>query len=172
VLPELTEEFRSQYARLLTVRPGLTDPASLKYSQEARLLGTVTDPMGFFKSVVTPDKIAISLRYVEHANLWTDGLTLAMTALICCFPSLGSVSQAVLDSGEGRGFVWNPDAEFRLRMNGLQAREGEGSRRKVLLFPDRRSKGRGSVLPWNPAFVVPKEEVSTPRRSRQSGSLL
>jgi lipopolysaccharide/colanic/teichoic acid biosynthesis glycosyltransferase len=89
VLPELTEEFHWDYALLLRVRPGLTDPASLKYSQEARLLALARDSMHFFKTVVTPDKVRISLEYMERANLWTDVVTMTMTAVICCFPSMG-----------------------------------------------------------------------------------
>jgi lipopolysaccharide/colanic/teichoic acid biosynthesis glycosyltransferase len=172
VLPELTEEFRAHYARLLTVRPGLTDPASLKYSQEARLLGSVPDPMRFFKTVVTPDKIAISLRYVERSNLWTDGVTLAMTALICCFPSLGSVSQSLLDSGEGGGFVWNPDAEFRLRMDRLRARQRGGAPHRLLMFPNNQSKQSRAGLAWNPVSARQRAEISTSRRTRQRVSLL
>lgn len=91
VLPELTEEFHEDYALLLRVRPGLTDPASLKYSQEARLLAQTSDPMQFFKTVLTPDKIRISCEYLEQANLWTDSVTIAMTAVICCFPTLSRV---------------------------------------------------------------------------------
>lgn len=91
VLPELTEEFRDGYLLLLRARPGLTDPASLKYSQEAALLVKSRDPMGFFKSVVTPDKIRISSEYMVRANLWTDLETMAMTAMICCFPGLSGL---------------------------------------------------------------------------------
>jgi lipopolysaccharide/colanic/teichoic acid biosynthesis glycosyltransferase len=91
VLSELTYEFREFYAFLLKVRPGLTDPASLKYSQEAQLLALTPDPMYFFKTVVTPDKIRLSFEYMSRANLWTDGVTLAMTAVICCFPSMSRV---------------------------------------------------------------------------------
>jgi lipopolysaccharide/colanic/teichoic acid biosynthesis glycosyltransferase len=88
VLPELTAEFRFHYRLVLRARPGLTDPASLKYSQEARLLERARDPMRFFKTVVTPDKIRISLDYMERANVWTDLGTMAMTAAICCLPRL------------------------------------------------------------------------------------
>ena len=91
VVPELTTEFHVHYMLLLRARPGLTDPASLKYSQEARLLATSGDPMHFFKSVVTPDKIEISLEYMESANLWTDLVTLCMTGLICCLPPMSRV---------------------------------------------------------------------------------
>jgi lipopolysaccharide/colanic/teichoic acid biosynthesis glycosyltransferase len=91
VLEELTYEFREGYTLLLRARPGLTDPASLKYCQETKLLACAPDPMCFFKTVVTPDKIRISLEYMSRANLWTDSVTLAMTAVICCFPSMGRV---------------------------------------------------------------------------------
>lgn len=91
VLPELAYEFRESYSQLLRVRPGLTDPASLKYSQETRLLARAADPMHFFKTVVTPDKLRISLEYLCHANFRTDCMTIAMTALILCFPSMSKI---------------------------------------------------------------------------------
>ncbi len=88
VLPELTYEFREYYIYLLRTRPGLTDPASLKYSQETRLLGQAADAMGFFKTVVTPDKIRMSLEYMDRATVWTDVKMMAMTLAVCCLPSL------------------------------------------------------------------------------------
>jgi lipopolysaccharide/colanic/teichoic acid biosynthesis glycosyltransferase len=88
VVPELATEFQIHYEQLLRARPGLTDPASLKYSQETRLLALSPDPMRFFKDVVTPDKIRISLDYMDTANLWTDLATMAMTAVICCLPAM------------------------------------------------------------------------------------
>jgi lipopolysaccharide/colanic/teichoic acid biosynthesis glycosyltransferase len=91
VIPELAAEFRVHYKLLLRARPGLTDPASLKYSQETRLLAVSSDPMRFFKSVVTPDKIRISLEYMELANAWTDAVTMVMTAAICCFPAISKI---------------------------------------------------------------------------------
>jgi lipopolysaccharide/colanic/teichoic acid biosynthesis glycosyltransferase len=95
VLPELTYEFREFYIYLLRTRPGLTDPASLKYSQENRLLGQVQDAMGFFKNVVTPDKIRMSLEYMDRATVWTDLKMMAMTAAVCCFPSLSGMFGAM-----------------------------------------------------------------------------
>ena len=91
VIPELTREFYEGYSVLLQARPGLTDPASLKYSQEARLLEQADDAMHFFKTVVTPDKIRISVDYLNRANLWTDTVTLVMTAAICCFPAMSRI---------------------------------------------------------------------------------
>jgi lipopolysaccharide/colanic/teichoic acid biosynthesis glycosyltransferase len=81
VIPELTLEFRAQYERLLAVRPGLTDPATLKYCREVELLARVPDPLRYFKTVVTPDKLRISAAYIERATVWSDLQVIAGTAL-------------------------------------------------------------------------------------------
>ncbi len=81
VIPELTMEFDCAYRKLLTVRPGLTDPASLKYCHEAEMLSRVEDPLTYFKTVVTPDKVRISQDYLERATLWTDLLIVIRTLL-------------------------------------------------------------------------------------------
>ncbi len=91
VVPAISEEFRGHYEQLLRVRPGLTDPASIKYRRETRLLASVPDDQHYFKRVVTPDKLRISARYLKRANFWTDGATIAMTAAVCCFPALSRI---------------------------------------------------------------------------------
>jgi lipopolysaccharide/colanic/teichoic acid biosynthesis glycosyltransferase len=88
VLAELTYEFREYYEVLLRARPGLTDPASLKYCQETRLLEQASDPFWFFKTVVTPDKIRMSIEYMNRASLRSDIEIVLMTIVICCIPSL------------------------------------------------------------------------------------
>jgi len=86
VIPELTFEFQTSYNSLLEVRPGLTDPASLKYLLEAEILGSVREPLRYFKTVVTPDKIRISGAYLRQASLFTDLGVMAKTALALISP--------------------------------------------------------------------------------------
>jgi lipopolysaccharide/colanic/teichoic acid biosynthesis glycosyltransferase len=81
VVPELTAEFKQDYDLLLEARPGLTDPATLKYCREAEILALVPDPEEHFKMVVTPDKLRISHAYQLRANLWTDMVVMAGTAV-------------------------------------------------------------------------------------------
>ena len=81
VIPELTVEFRRSYERLLQVRPGLTDPATLKYFREAEMLAQVPDPHRHFMTVVTPDKLRISQAYLKRANVWRDLALMIRTAL-------------------------------------------------------------------------------------------
>jgi len=80
VVPELTREFHPAYERLLAVRPGLTDPATVKYRHEDEILAMVPDPLRYFKTVVTPDKLCISESYLQHANVCSDLGVLMRTA--------------------------------------------------------------------------------------------
>jgi lipopolysaccharide/colanic/teichoic acid biosynthesis glycosyltransferase len=91
VVPQLTVEFNSDYQLLLKVRPGLTDPASLKYCREAEILALVPDPLRYFKTVVTPDKLRISRAYLRRATLWSDLGVMAQTAVVLLSPELGNV---------------------------------------------------------------------------------
>lgn len=81
VVPELALEFRQAYKRLLEVRPGLTDPATVKYCHEEEFLLLVPDPLRYYKTILVPDKLRISAAYMEHANVWSDLGVLAWTAL-------------------------------------------------------------------------------------------
>lgn len=82
VVPALTFQFREQYQRLLQVRPGLTDPATIKYCRENELLAVSENPLAFFWSVITPEKLRISMAYQESATLLRDLLVLLQTALV------------------------------------------------------------------------------------------
>ena len=87
VIPELAGEFRQDYKRLLEVRPGLTDPAAIKYCQEAAILALVPDPLHFFKTVVTPDKLRISDHYMRRANTWSDMVVMVQTLAVLMVPA-------------------------------------------------------------------------------------
>jgi lipopolysaccharide/colanic/teichoic acid biosynthesis glycosyltransferase len=59
-------------ARVLAVRPGITDPASLKFRDEATLLAQAADPEREYMDVILPRKLALAADYADHASLWTD----------------------------------------------------------------------------------------------------
>jgi lipopolysaccharide/colanic/teichoic acid biosynthesis glycosyltransferase len=58
--------------RVLAVRPGITDPASLKFRDEATLLAEAADPEREYMDVILPRKLALAADYADHASLWTD----------------------------------------------------------------------------------------------------
>jgi len=58
--------------RVLAVRPGITDPASLEFRDEATLLAKAADPEREYMDVILPRKLALAADYADHASLWTD----------------------------------------------------------------------------------------------------
>lgn len=81
VVPEIALEFREMYEQILRVQPGLTDPASLKYCREAELLSLVPDPVAYFKTVVTPEKLRMSAEYIGRRSAWSDAALVVQTAV-------------------------------------------------------------------------------------------
>ncbi|BAL97483.1 sugar transferase [Rubrivivax gelatinosus] len=63
--PELRE-------RVLSVRPGITDPVSLAYADESELLARAADPEREYVEVLLPRKLQAAAAYAERATLWTD----------------------------------------------------------------------------------------------------
>ena len=64
--------YTSEQMRVLSVRPGITSLASLRYRNENELLAQAEDPDRCYVEKVMPDKLAIDLEYVPKANLLTD----------------------------------------------------------------------------------------------------
>jgi lipopolysaccharide/colanic/teichoic acid biosynthesis glycosyltransferase len=58
--------------RVLAVRPGITDPASLEFRDEATLLAAAADPEREYVEVILPRKLARAADYADRASLWTD----------------------------------------------------------------------------------------------------
>jgi lipopolysaccharide/colanic/teichoic acid biosynthesis glycosyltransferase len=57
---------------ILQLRPGITGPATLKYTREEELLAGVEDPVRHNDEVIWPDKVRMNLAYYRHHNLLTD----------------------------------------------------------------------------------------------------
>jgi len=59
-------------AKVLSVRPGITDIASIEYRQEGELLARAADPEREYVDVIMPAKLRLAAAYVEQASLATD----------------------------------------------------------------------------------------------------
>jgi len=59
-------------AKVLSVRPGITDTASLKFRNESELLAGAADPEREYREVVLPAKLRLAVDYVDHATLAGD----------------------------------------------------------------------------------------------------
>jgi lipopolysaccharide/colanic/teichoic acid biosynthesis glycosyltransferase len=59
-------------AKVLSVRPGITDPASLAFRRESEILARADDPEREYVEVVMPEKLRHAAQYVDQASLRTD----------------------------------------------------------------------------------------------------
>jgi lipopolysaccharide/colanic/teichoic acid biosynthesis glycosyltransferase len=67
-------------AKILSVRPGITDLASIEFRDEARLLARAGDPEREYVDVVMPAKLRFAAAYVDNMSFGTDLRLLAATA--------------------------------------------------------------------------------------------
>lgn len=66
------ELYRGDFETVLQVRPGLTDPASLRYLDEASVLAGAADPEMAYTRKILPDKIRLAKTYVSQSSFATD----------------------------------------------------------------------------------------------------
>ena len=57
---------------VLDVRPGITDPASIKFRNENELMEQAKDPEKYYIEVIMQEKLKLYLDYVEHHTFWGD----------------------------------------------------------------------------------------------------
>lgn len=80
--PELqryVDAFHAEYQQVLSVRPGMTDLASLKFIDEAGLLAQASDPERAYCETVLPEKLSLAKQYVHKHCLLLDMLVLVRT---------------------------------------------------------------------------------------------
>ena len=58
--------------KILSVRPGITDLASIEYRRESELLASADDPERAYVEQVLPEKLRYAEQYVDCASLWMD----------------------------------------------------------------------------------------------------
>ncbi|HEV7915243.1 MAG TPA: sugar transferase [Albitalea sp.] len=58
--------------KVLSVRPGITDFASIQFRDESALLARAADPEREYTEVVLPAKLQLAAQYVDQASLATD----------------------------------------------------------------------------------------------------
>jgi lipopolysaccharide/colanic/teichoic acid biosynthesis glycosyltransferase len=71
--------YTPEQARLLDLVPGITDPASLAFFDEERILAQQPDPEAYYIAQVMPAKIRINLAYADRATTLPDLGVLART---------------------------------------------------------------------------------------------
>lgn len=65
-------DYTDQQRRVLRVRPGITDPASIAYRHEEGLLSSQSNPQQYYRNVLLPHKLSLNLEYVENISFRRD----------------------------------------------------------------------------------------------------
>jgi lipopolysaccharide/colanic/teichoic acid biosynthesis glycosyltransferase len=78
-VPKYVEMFSEDFRVVLSVRPGITDPASIVYRNESSLLANSVDPEQTYVSDILPHKIKLAKKYVRHMSLLRDGMIMIKT---------------------------------------------------------------------------------------------
>ncbi len=79
-VPKWTEVHRARWDRVLSVRPGITDPGSLEFRDEERTLAESKDPETLYRDVVLPRKLDLAEEYVRDRSFAGDLMLLIATA--------------------------------------------------------------------------------------------
>ena len=80
-VPGYADKLQGEDRIILSLRPGITGPATLKYRNEEELLASVEDPQEYNDEVIYPDKVRINRYYVEHYSFITDIKMMICTVL-------------------------------------------------------------------------------------------
>ena len=71
--------YNAEQQRVFSVKPGLTDWASIQFCNENELLAQASNPEDFYIKEVMPEKLNKNLNYVDRHSLLTDCLIIFLT---------------------------------------------------------------------------------------------
>jgi lipopolysaccharide/colanic/teichoic acid biosynthesis glycosyltransferase len=74
------EMYTQEQRKVLSVRPGITDYASILYKNENDVLATYPNPEKAYIEIVMPHKLKINLDYLANQSFWMDLKIIALTA--------------------------------------------------------------------------------------------
>jgi lipopolysaccharide/colanic/teichoic acid biosynthesis glycosyltransferase len=88
-VPEYVEAYRERYQSILSMRPGITDLASICFRNEEAILAQSQNPMRDYRDRILPIKLDLADKYVQSQSILGDISILVQTA-VAIFCSNGS----------------------------------------------------------------------------------
>ena len=73
--------YSEEQMKVLDHRPGITDVASIEYSDENKILESCVNPEKYYIEVIMQDKLKLNLAYLENQNLLSDFATIFQTII-------------------------------------------------------------------------------------------
>lgn len=85
-VPGYADRLKGEDRKILNMRPGITGPATIKYTNEEELLGEQANPEHYNDTVLYPDKVRLNLEYLQNYSLLTDFRYILVTLHILPVP--------------------------------------------------------------------------------------
>jgi lipopolysaccharide/colanic/teichoic acid biosynthesis glycosyltransferase len=89
-----TPEFVGLYSEaergVLSVKPGMTGPSQIAYTNEAEILASVADPESFYLETILHDRVRLDLEYAQRSSTVTGDLRLIARTLRAILPGAPS----------------------------------------------------------------------------------
>lgn len=90
---KFTDLFSDEEKAILTVRPGITDWASIWNPDEGAFLKGSVDPDRDYLEKIRPEKIRLQLKYVRESSLITDLKIIGLTLLVLLRPQSPAIKE-------------------------------------------------------------------------------
>jgi len=75
------ELYTDEQQKVLSVKPGITDYASIEYMDENEILGKSNDPEKTYIEEIMPEKIKYNMKYINNKNLFEYFKIILLTVL-------------------------------------------------------------------------------------------
>ena len=99
-VPQYVDLYTQKERKILEVRPGITDFASLWNADEGAVLAGSVDPEQTYLEKIQPTKIRLQLQYVQECSFWTDLSIIGQTLVAIIFRTKPAALDAVGLRGE------------------------------------------------------------------------
>jgi lipopolysaccharide/colanic/teichoic acid biosynthesis glycosyltransferase len=85
-VPEYVELYKERYRKILAVRPGITDLASIYFRNEEAILAQSKDPLREYRERVLPVKLDLADKYIQERSIRGDFAIIVRTAIVTVCP--------------------------------------------------------------------------------------
>jgi lipopolysaccharide/colanic/teichoic acid biosynthesis glycosyltransferase len=88
-LKKFVDLYDERQRQVITIRPGITDYASIQFRNENELLEGQPDPVGYYSREILPVKLNLNLEYISSQSIVLDVKILLKTAISIFYRSKG-----------------------------------------------------------------------------------
>ncbi len=108
MVPKHIENYKPEWERVFSIRPGITDLATLRFRNEESILNGRTNTECFYRETLMPQKMKLILEYVDNHSVLLDLKILFLTVWHISFGRLFAKSNSLNDI---EGFELEPEGQ-------------------------------------------------------------